>query len=61
MPAKSGPQYRKMAATLGGAKTGIPFNVAKEFVAATPSKKRKQWAKNRSSMNNQPLDSYGKK
>jgi hypothetical protein len=40
MPAKSKAQYGLMAATLGGASTGIPKSTAKEFVTKTPAAKR---------------------
>ena len=46
MPSRSGPQYRAMAAAKAGNSTiGIPQDVGAEFVAATPSEKRKEWAK----------------
>lgn len=45
MPAKSSGQYGLMAATLGGASTGVPKNVAKEFVNKTPATKRSQFTK----------------
>jgi len=42
MPAVSGAQYRAMqAAAHGNSTLGIPQSVGKEFVAATPTPKRK--------------------
>ena len=38
MPIKSKAQQRLMYATAGGAKTGIPKKVAKEYIEATPAK-----------------------
>jgi len=41
MPAKTGKQYRAMAASAHGkGKLGIPIGVAKEFVEKTPKKKK---------------------
>lgn len=49
MPAKSGKQYRMMAAIAHGAKplkgTGPSPEVAREFVEKTPAKKRSQFMK----------------
>lgn len=48
MPAKSGKQYRFMQAAAHGSITGgagPSRAVAKEFVHATPAKKRKQFSK----------------
>lgn len=50
MPATSGKQLRAMAAAMSGKSTlGIPEAVGKEFVKATPKKKRKSL-----------MNSYGK-
>jgi len=38
MPIQSKAQQRLMYATVGGAKTGVPKQVAKEYIAATPAK-----------------------
>lgn len=44
MPAKSGKQYRYMAAVASGKTIGGPSKaVAKEFVKKTSKKKRKLW------------------
>ena len=46
MPAKTGKQFRAMqAAAYGVSSLGIPEDVAKEFVKATPKKKRGDFAK----------------
>ena len=48
MPAKSAKQYRFMQAAAHGGLKGpqqVPEAVAKEFVRATPPKKRKIWSK----------------
>lgn len=47
MPARSAAQYRLMAAVAHGSakKSGIPKSVAKEFVDATPAKKRSKFMK----------------
>lgn len=46
MPAKTGRQYRAMAAAMSGNSTlGIPGSVGREFVEATPPAKRKRFAK----------------
>jgi len=46
MPATTGKMYRAMAAAKAGNSTlGIPQDVGAEFVAATPPKKRSQFAK----------------
>lgn len=47
MPTKSSKQYGLMAGVMsGGIKgSGVPPSVAKEFVHATPSKKRSAFAK----------------
>jgi hypothetical protein len=42
MPIKSKAQQRLMYATLGGAKTGVPMEVAKDFINATPKEKFKK-------------------
>jgi hypothetical protein len=39
MPIRSKKQQRLMYATLGGADTGVPKEVAKEFIEATPKKR----------------------
>ena len=39
MPLKSKSQQRLMYATLGGADTGVPKKVAKEFIKVTPKKR----------------------
>jgi hypothetical protein len=49
MPAESGPQYRLMAGIANGmkprGKNAPSVSVAKDFVDATPSSKRSEWAK----------------
>lgn len=47
MPTVSPKQYGKMQGVLHGSITGsgIPKSVAKEFIHATPAKKRKKFAK----------------
>jgi hypothetical protein len=47
MPAKSSKQYGLMAGVMSGSikGSGVPKSVAEEFVHATPSKKRKAFAK----------------
>ena len=46
MPAVSGKQYRAMqAAAHGKSNLGIPKKVAAEFIAETPKRKRKGFAK----------------
>ena len=49
MPAKSAKQYRLMQAVANGAapmgKDGPSESVAKEFVKATPAKKKRQFSK----------------
>lgn len=47
MPAKTGKQYRLMAAAMKGNLKGAapPVSVAKEFVEKTPKKKRKMFAR----------------
>ena len=46
MPVKSARQWGLMAEAAHGAITGkVPTSVAKEFVAKTPAKKRKKFAK----------------
>jgi hypothetical protein len=42
MPLKSKAQQRLMYATLGGADTGVPKSVAKEYIKATPKKRFKK-------------------
>jgi hypothetical protein len=49
MPIKSKAQQRLMYATTGGAKTGVPKKVAKEYIEATPKKAMKQLPERKSS------------
>lgn len=42
MPLKSKSQQRLMYATIGGADTGVPKKVAKEFIESTPKKRFKK-------------------
>lgn len=42
MPITSKAQQRLMYATAGGAKTGVPKQVAKEYIEATPAKAYKK-------------------
>lgn len=42
MPIKSKAQQRLMFATLGGAKTGVPKEVAEEYIKATPKERFKK-------------------
>lgn len=45
MPAKTGKQFRAMAAAMSGRSSlGIPADVGREFVKETPKKKRKSFA-----------------
>jgi hypothetical protein len=39
MPIRSKKQQRLMYATVGGADTGVPEKVAKEFIESTPKKR----------------------
>ena len=50
MPIKSKAQQRLMYATAGGAKTGVPKQVAKEYIEATPKKAMKQLPERRKSV-----------
>jgi len=50
MPIKSKAQQRLMYATAGGAKTGVPKQVAKEYIEATPKKVMKQLPERRKSV-----------
>jgi len=46
MPSLTPKQYRAMAAAKAGKSTlGIPQSVGREFVDATPPKKRRTWSK----------------
>jgi hypothetical protein len=57
MPAKSGPQYRAMAAAMSGHSTlGIPASVGREFVKATPPEKRSRFAKRKRGKKSHTLD-----
>lgn len=42
MPLKSKAQARLMYATLGGANTGVPKSVAKEYIESTPKSRFKK-------------------
>ncbi len=61
MPAVSGPQYRAMAAAQRGNSTlGIPEDVGREFVHATPKSDRSRWSKKKSKKKGMGFGKSGK-